>query len=57
MREAAEELDEIVADATRRRREEPSRVNPSPGKRLVLRVLSSKKELIVAQNDIASFVH
>ena len=31
MREAADELDEIVADAMTRRREEPRRVNPAPG--------------------------
>ena len=31
MREAADELDEIVADAMTRRREEPWRINPAPG--------------------------
>jgi len=55
MREPADELDEIVAGARRRRREEPRRVNPAPGNGW--RCLSGKKEFIVTQNHIAGFVH
>ncbi len=57
MREAADVPDEIVADAMRQQREEPWRVNPAPGRRLALPVLSGKKELLVTRNDIAGFVH
>jgi hypothetical protein len=56
-REAADVPDEIVADAMRQQREEPWRVNPAPGRRLALPVLSGKKELLVTRNDIAGFVH
>jgi hypothetical protein len=57
MRKAAHELDETVASPMKRRWEEPWRVNPAAGKRLALRVLSGKKELIVTRHHIAGFVH
>ena len=58
MREAADELDEFVADSMTRRREEPWQVNPAPGNGWRCQpVLSGKKEFIVTRNDIAGFVH